>query len=199
MLGEFLRALEGADYLNPDEITRKIVDSVPGISETEANSRAWAYGRDELECAINERRQHVFETTLGGNTITNLLLRAANEGIPVRIAYIGLENVELHIARVAERVRHGGHDIPELRIRERYNSSRENLVRLIPQLCELRLWDNSVHFGRGADARPCPRSIFHLRNHKLIQRPDLESVPEWAKPIVAVVLRRSGSVANEIP
>jgi predicted ABC-type ATPase len=62
----------------------------------------------------------------------------------VRVWYVGLSSPELHIARVRARVAKGGHDIPEPRIRERYDASRLNLIRLLPRLSELWVYDNSV-------------------------------------------------------
>ena len=94
----------GADYFNPDEATRRIRLANPRISEREANSAAWHEGKRLLEDAIAERSTLAFETTLGGETITGLLLRALAEGIEVRIWHIGLATPELHVARVRARV-----------------------------------------------------------------------------------------------
>jgi len=189
VLGEFLRSHNGADYLNPDEITQKIIRSEPGINYGEANSRAWKLSRDELENAIEQRKPHVFETTLGGNTITELLLGASKAGIQVHIAYVGLETVEMHIARVAERVMRGGHSIPEERIRERFSSSRNNLVQLIPHIYELRLWDNSSRVEVEANERPLPCSILHCRQGQILEMLDIEEIPGWAKPIAMSVIK----------
>lgn len=81
----------------------------------------------------------------GGGTIPGLLLEAANVGLPVRIWYVGLASVDLHLERVRARVARGGHPIPEERIRTRYDRSRENLIRLrlLPHVAELKLFDNS--------------------------------------------------------
>jgi len=35
----------GADYFNPDEATRRIIEGNPGIDPREANSRAWFHPR----------------------------------------------------------------------------------------------------------------------------------------------------------
>lgn len=51
--------------------------------------------------------------------------------------FVGLDLPERHIARVAARVARGGHDIPEGMIRARYDSSRKNLLRLMPVLDNL--------------------------------------------------------------
>jgi predicted ABC-type ATPase len=56
---------------------------------------------------------------------------------------IGLEGEDLHTGRVQSRVEHGGHDISAQKIRQRYTTSRLNLIHLLPQLTELLLYDNS--------------------------------------------------------
>ena len=118
----FLEA--GAEYFNPDEAAARIASRNPGISQQQANSEAWQQGKRLLQRAIKERRYFAFETTLGGNTIPKLLDDAISAGIEVRVWYVGLEGPELHIARVRARAIKGGHDIPESKIRERYNRSR---------------------------------------------------------------------------
>lgn len=187
IIGSALRS-NGADYYNPDEITRCLREAEPGLSLENANLRAWHVGRRLLERAIEERKRFVFETTLGGRTITGLLLKAANVGLPVRIVYIGLESAELHVRRVRARVRHGGHDIPEERIRQRYTSSRANLVRLIPHVAELRVLDNTREADPATGDRPEPRPILHLKAGRLPYLCPLTDVPTWAKPIVQAAL-----------
>lgn len=134
---------KGMEYFNPDDATKRILLANPGISETEANSRAWYEGKKFLERAVALRLNYAFETTLGGNTISELLEIAASRNIGIRVWYVGLKDVGLHIQRVRSRVASGGHDIPEERIRERYSQSRLNLIRLLPCLEELLLYDNS--------------------------------------------------------
>ena len=63
-----------------------------------------------------------------------LLEQAIEKGMAVRVWYVGLENVELHSARVRARVAAGGHDIPEAKIRARSDQSRLNLIPLLPEL-----------------------------------------------------------------
>jgi predicted ABC-type ATPase len=175
----------GADYFNPDEATRRIRLAAPRISEREANSAAWHEGKRLLEDAIAERSTFAFETTLGGETITGLLLRALAEGIEVRIWHIGLATPELHVARVRARVARGGHDIPENRIRQRFEHSRINLIRLLPQLTELRLFDNSTDADPATGAAPTPLLVLHVVEGKIAAMSDIADVPTWAKPIVA--------------
>ncbi|MDD5260234.1 MAG: hypothetical protein PHD76_00130 [Methylacidiphilales bacterium] len=61
-----------------------------------------------LEQAIAKGSHFTFETTLGGKTITDILIDAAKKGAVIRIWYAGLESLELHLQRVASRVKKGG-------------------------------------------------------------------------------------------
>lgn len=181
---------KGADYFNPDEATQQIRSSNPHISARDANIAAWQEGRRLLEEAIAGRLVFAIETTLGGDTISGLLMRALAEGIEVRMWYVALATPELHIARVRARVARGGHHIPERTIRERYDRSRINLIRLLPVLTELRVVDNSVDADPAAGAAPMPRLVLHMVNGTIVATCELSQVPDWAKPIVAAAFRR---------
>lgn len=180
---------KGADYFNPDEAARRIRSARPHTSERDANIAAWHEGKRLLEEAIARRLVFAFETTLGGDTMTALLARARAEGIEVRMWYVALSTPDLHIARVRARVARGGHDIPEKTIRERYERSRVNLIRLLPQLTELRLFDNSVDADPAAGLAPIPLFVLHMVNGTVAGTCDLSRVPGWAKPIVAAALK----------
>ena len=188
IIGEMIRC-SGADYFDPDEAARAIRTADPGLSPEQANGLAWQQGKRLLERAIAERLDFAFETTLGGRTITRLLLLASASGIEVRVWYVGLQGPELHIARVRSRVERGGHDVPEATIRKRYESSRANLVALLPELTELRVYDNSDAGDPAQGVVPQPTLVLHVRRGKRVGARDLLSTPEWAKPIVAAALR----------
>jgi len=179
----------GADYFNPDEATLRILKANPGISIMEANSAAWYEGKRLLERAISERLDFAFETTLGGNTIPDLLKKALSTGLEVRLWFVGLSTPELHIARVRARVAKGGHDIPEDKIRERYDRSRVNLIELMPAITELRVFDNSVEADPSEGRPPQPTLILHLKNKKIVEMCELGVTPEWAKPLLASAIR----------
>jgi predicted ABC-type ATPase len=106
--------------------------------------------------------------------------------LPLRIWYCGLSDAELHIARVRARVRSGGHDIPATKVRERYDASRNNLCTILPSLDELMLYDNSTEADLGSGQHPQPVQLLHFRDGKILNR--VSSMPNWAKPIAAVVM-----------
>lgn len=187
--GELLRRA-GGDYFNPDEIARRLHRLYPRWTQQQVNATAWAAGVRLLDEAMREGREHFFETTLGGKTITRKLESAIAAGFEVRVWYVGLESVELHLARIAARVARGGHDIPEADVRRRFDNSRRNLVRLIPGLAELKLFDNSVEAEPRGEEIPEPRLLVHSRVDRVITLANLATIAEWAKPLVAAVLRR---------
>jgi predicted ABC-type ATPase len=179
----------GVEYFNPDYAAQRILSANPGISQAEANSAAWHEGKRLLERAIAERLDFAIETTLGGRTIAKLLDKALAEGIEVRIWYVGLDGVERHIARVRSRVARGGHDIPEEVIRERYIQSRLNLIRLLPRLTELLVYDNSEEADPQTGRAPAPRLVLRMVRGKVRETCTLIRAPEWAKSILAAALR----------
>lgn len=186
--GAAIRA-SGADYYNPDEAARELIARQPGLTLTEANAAAWQTGRMLLERAIHERLDFAFETTLGGNTIPRLLGETAKREIQISVWYVGLKSPQLHIERVAARVRRGGHPIPEETIRRRYERSRLNLIQLLPSLTALRVYDNSDDAEPEAGGMPAPRLVLHLEAGRILGPEDLSQTPAWAKPIVATALQ----------
>jgi len=188
LLGSAIRA-HGADYFNPDEVARRLRESDPSLDTTTANSIAWREGKRLLEKAIAEDLDFAFETTLGGNTITNLLREAADLGREVWIWYAGLASVDLHLERVRARVRKGGHDIPETDIRKRWEGSRLNLIDLMPKLTVLRVFDNSLSRDPAKGETPEPVIVLDMKGGKIVGPSDLSKTPVWAKPLVAAALR----------
>ncbi len=175
----------GQDWYNPDEFARDMQVQFPEKSMQKINSAVWNEGLRRLKAAICDKSHFTFETTLGGNTITNTLLDAIAAGVPVNIWYCGLNSVELHIERVAARVAHGGHDIPENLIRSRYKTSIRNLCRLTPGLAQLAVYDNSDALD--STGKPNIRRLLHVVDGQ-VQELD-HNMLTWAKPIAAVSLR----------
>jgi len=180
------------DYFNPDLAARALADADPALSAEAANAKAWELGRQGLERALAQQLNFAFETTLGARTLPEMLLEGARAGALVHLWYAGLSSPELHLQRVRARVAAGGHDIPEAKIRERYETSRANLIRLLPHLASLRLYDNSAERDPKAGQRPQPLLLLHMEGGRIVSHIALDRVPQWAKPIMAVALGRGG-------
>lgn len=177
----------GTDYYNPDEVARQLL--AQGRTYADANSLAWATGRELLERAIDRGLNFAFEATLGGGTISRLLREAAVRGSEVFVWYVGLASADLHVARVAARVRRGGHDMPEPLIRARYERSLLNLIALLPSLTGLRVYDNSAEADPALGVAPKPGLVLQAEHGAVVAPPDLSATPRWARPIVTAALR----------
>jgi len=184
--GSALRAA-GQDWYNPDEFAQAVRKQFPDRPLEAINSQVWNEGLARLKAAIRDNVDFTFETTLGGNTISNTLLDAIAAGVQVSIWYCGLESTEQHIQRVAARVARGGHDIPAELIRSRCKTSIRNLCRLTPGLQQLAVYDNSTPLDERQ--RPNIRRLLHMAN-KEVRELDT-NMPDWAKPIAMVCLNTS--------
>jgi len=184
-VGGALLAQHGLTWFNPDTLARELV--AHGVPQTEANARAWQHGRERLEAAMAQGLNYAFETTLGARTIPELLARAS-ETHDVVMLYCGLAAVEQHIARVQARVLAGGHAIAPDKIRERWSASRLNLIRLLPHLAKLQVFDNSAEAPAGAPIAD-PVLLLEMVQGQ-VRFPGaqdgeaLRRTPEWARPIV---------------
>lgn len=189
-IGGALLRQDGLNYFNPDEAAQRIRDTA-GCSIDEANALAWNEGKRRFEAAIESQSNYAFETTLGGNTIPGLIRQAAESGIDVLMWFVGLSSPDLHIARVRARVAAGGHDIPERKIRERWDASRRNLIVLLPSIAELKVFDNSREGDASAGTIPEPALLLQWHRGKIVAPTlkHLDMTPEWAKPIVAAALK----------
>ena len=88
------------------------------------------------------------ETTLCGKSIIKNIHEAKERGYRVELYYVGLASPELAKARVQERVRCGGHGIPEEDIERRYHESLRNLSAVLPLCDKITIYDNSEEFRK---------------------------------------------------
>ena len=179
----------GARFYNPDLQARDLMAANPQLAQEVANAQAWELGRQGLERALASGGQYLFETTLGARTLASMLTAGAKAGAEVHVWFAGLATPELHIARVQARVAHGGHDIPEPKIRQRYVSSLRNLVELMPHLRSLAVFDNSIEADPKLGLAPRPRLVLRMRGHEITETIAPAQVPAWAKPVVMQGLR----------
>ena len=86
-----------------------------------------------------------FETTLATRSFAPWLAGLRESGYKVHLVFLWLPSAEAAVARVAERMRNGGHDVPESTIRRRYDAGLKNFLRLYMPLADTwQLADNSV-------------------------------------------------------
>lgn len=127
-----------------------------GLSAFDPESVAFGAGRLMLmrlrELAAS-RADFAFETTLASRTFAPWLRRLQMEGYLVHLIYLWLPSADLAVERVAERVRRGGHAVPEVVVRRRYERSLDNFFNSYRPLADSWLMlDNSLQVAPQAIA-----------------------------------------------
>ncbi len=128
------------EFLNADEIARKISPGNVEAAALSAGRLLIARMRELVQQGIS----FGLETTCSGKSYLRLLEQCRTDGWCVTLLYFWLDSPEAAIARVARRVRQGGHGIPEEVIRRRYSASIRNMRNLyLPLADEAEIYDNS--------------------------------------------------------
>jgi predicted ABC-type ATPase len=126
-------------FINADDIARQLNPSDPDSASLQAGRIVL----NTIEDMFSGRHDFVYETTLSSRQSINLLKRAKTEGYHTLLVFIALRSADLHVARVAQRVQRGGHNIPEAIIRRRYELAFENLQLALPFCDAVVIYDNS--------------------------------------------------------
>jgi predicted ABC-type ATPase len=99
---------------------------------------------DEMAISVRGGESFAFETTLAGFTYLRHITQWRAQGYHVGLYFLALPSAEAAIARVAERVLQGGHDIPEPVIRRRFAAGLRNFERYYRDRVDAwALYDNS--------------------------------------------------------
>ncbi len=138
---EFLpREASCPDFINVDLIAG-------GLSPFDPQRAAVRAGRlmlEEIRRRVRAGQSFAFETTLAGRYYAQMIPKWRAEGYHVKLIFLSLPSADLAVARVAERVRQGGHDVPEDVIRRRFDLASRNFETVYRALVDSWSWyDNS--------------------------------------------------------
>ena len=140
------------------------------------------YDAAELANAIRqqlfvERESFIFETVFSDPVGDKLgfLKTAAKEGYTVVLCFIGLPSPDVSEQRVAMRVSQGGHDVPSLKLVERFPRTLANLERAIRDLPHVWVFDNG-------DLEEPFRKVAVFQNGRRVEvHPP---IPDWLLPLL---------------
>ena len=128
--------------INPDLLAVRI-QTVEGLQLAEANLEAVRRIETWLEASIEAHQTVGVETVLSTPKYRRLVERAKRLGFQLRFIYVLLDSPERNVERVRLRVRKGGHNVPEEKVRERYARSLDQMPWFLEQADEAWLYDNS--------------------------------------------------------
>ena len=107
------------------------------------------YGEEDVVMFDKLAISKTFDQIIPGNRKTIVYARNASFEIAKQLGYriylyfVSTKDVEINIKRVQQRVKSGGHNVPEEKIRKRYDKALENLFETL-RLCDRAyLFDNS--------------------------------------------------------
>ncbi len=127
-------------FVNADLIAAGLAPFAP----ERAAAQAGRVMLEELERHFRSRQNFAFETTLAGRGYLRHITRWQLAGFRVELIFLRLANAEEAVARVAQRVKQGGHNLPEATIRRRFDAGLENFTHYYAPAVDLwALYDNS--------------------------------------------------------
>jgi predicted ABC-type ATPase len=148
--------LDIREFVNADEIAR-------GLSPFNADNVAIAAGRlmiERMRALVQAERSFAFETTCSGRAYVALLKKCKAAGWRTTLIYLWLPSPEAALARVARRVREGGHAIPAETVIRRYWAGMANMRGLYLPLADVAAIYNNSDEGRALIAERTPESAF---------------------------------------
>lgn len=138
---EFLPAEAGLPlFVNADLIAEGLSPFDPGA----AAIRAGRVMLSEIDRHAAAGRSFAFETTLAGHTYIRRIAAWRASGFVVELIFLSLVSPEEAIARVAMRVRQGGHDVDPDVVRRRFDAGMRNFLQIYRNQVDFWQWyDNS--------------------------------------------------------
>lgn len=159
----------GLPFINADLIAREYWPDAAEANAYEAAAMAAA----ARTAAFEAGRSFATETVFSHPSKVELVRQASGAGYLVSLHVIAVPE-DLAVARVAMRVEHGGHDVPEDKIRQRYARLWGLVVEACASADETSVYAN-VQARRGSAFRP----LMSLRFGRLISAAEL---PPWLAP-----------------
>lgn len=99
---------------------------------------------DRINEFVNQGETFAFETTLAGRGYVRRIPTWRKRGYEVSIFFLRLPSPEFAIDRIRQRVREGGHDVPEAVVRRRFDAGWRNFETLYLDLVDAwSVYDNS--------------------------------------------------------
>lgn len=138
-LYDMLPGIKNMPRINADEIARTIGDE-KDVRVALAAGRKAIKLRNEL---FEKGESFNQETTLSGHDAIRNIEKAKSLGYRVEMYYVGIDSAELCKQRIRNRVMTGGHYIPDEDVDRRYNTSFENLKKVLPQCDIVYFYDNT--------------------------------------------------------
>ena len=158
------------EFVNAD----LIASGLSPFSPERAAIRAGRLMLERIHLLANRRTDFGFETTLSGKAYLRLLRGLKNRGYRISLFFLWVNDIEIALARIADRVRRGGHNVPEEIVRRRFHRGLTNFFRLYRPLVDFwAIIDNStsvpnmVAFEKNGILKIVDKYLFSVLSNKV--------------------------------
>ena len=162
----FIRHKIAAPFINADEIQKnELADTRP-----EAAYEAAKIASDRRNQFISSKKSFVAESVFSHPSKLELISNARNAGFLIVVYHVSVIDSDLSVARVKGRVKQGGHDVPEEKIKARYDRNGAIIRTAVLKADRAHVYDNS-RLGKP------PRRILSFTNGSIdhVNKP----LPQW--------------------
>jgi len=142
--GDIGKALE---FVNADLYEQSHLQHIADLQKRSEVARDWA--DDRREALLNAKTSFVSETVFSHESKLALITQAQAIGFNVVLHIVSVDDPQSLLARVSQRVREGGHNVPAQRILDRYPRTMANLKRAV-RLADLAFVYDAAEAERGA-------------------------------------------------
>ena len=126
--------------VNPDEIVREMGGDWRSSADQMKAAREAVL---RIRCLLDVKKSFNQETTLSGHAVIGNIRRAYEAGYRIHLYYVGVDDVDVALARIAHRTNVGGHDIDRNAVVRRYRTSLSGLAKVLDYCEEATVFDNT--------------------------------------------------------
>jgi len=120
------------EFLNADEIAKSLSAENPGKKKISAGKLFF----QRLNEAVAQDKSLLIESTLSGRYLQKLFETWRKQNYQIRIVFLFVESTEILIERIAERVKKGGHFVPDGDVRRRFGRGKQNFWSVYKNLAD---------------------------------------------------------------
>lgn len=120
------------EFLNADEIARSLSAENPSGKKISAGKLFF----HKLNEAVAQNKSLLIESTLSGRYLQKFIGSVRNQNYQITIIFLFAESPEILIERIAERVKKGGHFVPDEDVKRRFVRGKQNFWNVYKDLAD---------------------------------------------------------------
>jgi len=110
------------EFLNADEIAKSLSAENPSEKKISAGKLFF----QKLNEVVEQNKSLLIESTLSGRYLQKFIERVQKQDYQITIIFLFVESTEILIERIAERVKKGGHFVPDEDVKRRFMRGKQN-------------------------------------------------------------------------